>query len=129
MIDSLQNIQDLSDENPISYNSHRLCSVTYITWLKCTVRSNIFSSLFFVIDQQIWQKQVNRLHLNRFEASLWAKKAALSFFFFLSVAWTTVVQLLVFVLLQCSSGVVRHPGDLRVLDATRSCRVLIFASS
>ena len=34
-----------------------------------------------------------------------------------------------FLLLQCSSGVVRHPGDLRVSVATRSCRVLIFASS
>ena len=34
-----------------------------------------------------------------------------------------------FLLLQCSSDVVRHPGDLRVSVATRSCRVLIFASS
>ena len=34
-----------------------------------------------------------------------------------------------FRLLQCSSGVVRHPGDLRVSVATRSCRVLIIASS
>ena len=34
-----------------------------------------------------------------------------------------------FLLLQCSSGVVQHPGDLRVSVATRSCRVLIFASS
>ena len=34
-----------------------------------------------------------------------------------------------FLLFQCSSGVVRHPGDLRVSVATRSCRVLIFASS
>ena len=34
-----------------------------------------------------------------------------------------------FLLLQCSSGVVRHPGNLRVSVATRSCRVLIFASS
>ena len=95
MIDSLQNIQDLSDQNPLTYNSYRLCSVTYITWLKCTVRSSLSFFFFFAIDQQLWQKQVNRLHLNRFEASLWAEKAALSFFFFffffLSVAWTTVV--------------------------------------
>ena len=34
-----------------------------------------------------------------------------------------------FLLLQCSSGVVRHTGDLRVSVATRSCRVFIFASS
>ena len=34
-----------------------------------------------------------------------------------------------FLLLQCSSDVVRHPRDLRVSVATRSCRVLIFASS
>ena len=34
-----------------------------------------------------------------------------------------------FLLLQCSSGVVRHPRDLQVSVATRSCRVLIFASS
>ena len=34
-----------------------------------------------------------------------------------------------FLLLQYSSGVVRHPGDLRVSVAARSCRVLIFASS
>ena len=34
-----------------------------------------------------------------------------------------------FRLLQCSSGVVRHPRDLQVSVATRSCRVLIFASS
>ena len=34
-----------------------------------------------------------------------------------------------FLLLQCSSGVVRHPGDFRVSVTTRSCRVLIFASS
>ena len=34
-----------------------------------------------------------------------------------------------FLLLQCSSAVVRHPGDLRVSVATRFCRVLIFASS
>ena len=34
-----------------------------------------------------------------------------------------------FLLLQCSSGVVLHPGDLRVSVPTRSCRVLIFASS
>ena len=34
-----------------------------------------------------------------------------------------------FLLLQCSSGVVRHPMDLQVSVATRSCRVLIFASS
>ena len=34
-----------------------------------------------------------------------------------------------FVLLQCSSAVVRHPRDLQVSVATRSCRVLIFASS
>ena len=34
-----------------------------------------------------------------------------------------------FLLLQCSSGVVRHPSDLQVSVATRSCRVLIFASS
>ena len=32
-------------------------------------------------------------------------------------------------LLQCSSGVVRHPRDLQVSLATRFCRVLIFASS
>ena len=49
---------------------------------------------------------------------------------FLSVAWPTGVQLLVcFLLLQCSSGVVRHPKDLQVSVATRFCRVLIFASS
>ena len=35
----------------------------------------------------------------------------------------------VFLLLQCSSGVVRHPRDLQVSVATRLCRVLIFASS
>ena len=35
-----------------------------------------------------------------------------------------------FLLLQCSSGVVRHPRDLKVSVATRCfCRVLIFASS
>ena len=34
-----------------------------------------------------------------------------------------------FLWLQCSSDVVRHPGDLWVSVATRSCRVLIFASS
>ena len=34
-----------------------------------------------------------------------------------------------FPLLQCSSGVVRYPRDLQVSVATRSCRVLIFASS
>ena len=34
-----------------------------------------------------------------------------------------------FLLLQYSSGVVRHPRDLQVSVATRFCRVLIFASS
>ena len=34
-----------------------------------------------------------------------------------------------FLLLQCSSGVVRHPRDLEVSVATHFCRVLIFASS
>ena len=34
-----------------------------------------------------------------------------------------------FLLLQCSSGVVRHPRDLKVSVATHFCRVLIFASS
>ena len=34
-----------------------------------------------------------------------------------------------FLLLQRSSGVVRHPRDLQVSVATRFCRVLIFASS
>ena len=34
-----------------------------------------------------------------------------------------------FLLLQCSSGVVRHPRALQVSVATRFCRVLIFASS
>ena len=35
-----------------------------------------------------------------------------------------------FLLLQCSSGVVRHPRDLEVSVATRCfCRVLIFVSS
>ena len=34
-----------------------------------------------------------------------------------------------FLLLQCSSGVVRHPRDLQVSVATRFCRVLIFVSS
>ena len=34
-----------------------------------------------------------------------------------------------FLLLQCSSGVVRHPRDLQVSVAIRFCRVLIFASS
>ena len=34
-----------------------------------------------------------------------------------------------FLLLQCSSGVVRHPGGLQVSVATHFCRVLIFASS
>ena len=34
-----------------------------------------------------------------------------------------------FLLLQCSSGVVRHPRDLQVSVAIRSCQVLIFASS
>ena len=34
-----------------------------------------------------------------------------------------------FLLLQCSSGVVRHPRGLQVSVATRFCRVLIFASS
>ena len=34
-----------------------------------------------------------------------------------------------FLLLQCSSGVVRHPRDLQVSVAARFCRVLIFASS
>ena len=33
-----------------------------------------------------------------------------------------------FLLLQCSSGVVRYPRDLQVSVATRSCRVLILAS-
>ena len=34
-----------------------------------------------------------------------------------------------FLLLQCSSGVVRHYRDLQVSVATRFCRVIIFASS
>ena len=34
-----------------------------------------------------------------------------------------------FLLLQCSSGVVRHPRDLQVSVTTRFFRVLIFASS
>ena len=34
-----------------------------------------------------------------------------------------------FLLLQCSSGVVRHPRDPQVSVATRFCGVLIFASS
>ena len=34
-----------------------------------------------------------------------------------------------FLLLHCSSSVVRHPRDLQVSVATRFCRVLIFASS
>ena len=34
-----------------------------------------------------------------------------------------------FLLLLCSSGVVRHPRDLQVSVATHFCRVLIFASS
>ena len=34
-----------------------------------------------------------------------------------------------FLLLQCSSGIVRHPRDLQVSVATHFCRVLIFASS
>ena len=34
-----------------------------------------------------------------------------------------------FLLLQCFSGVFRHPRDLQVWVATRFCRVLIFASS
>ena len=34
-----------------------------------------------------------------------------------------------FLLLRCSSGVVRHPRGLRVSVAARFCRVLIFASS
>ena len=34
-----------------------------------------------------------------------------------------------FLLLQCSSGVVRHPRDLQVSVATHFCRVLSFASS
>ena len=34
-----------------------------------------------------------------------------------------------FLLIQCSSGVVRHPRDIQVWVATRFCRVLIFASS
>ena len=34
-----------------------------------------------------------------------------------------------FLLLQCSGGVVRRPGDLRVSVAAHFCRVLIFASS
>ena len=34
-----------------------------------------------------------------------------------------------FLLLQCSSGVVRHPRDLQVSVATHFCRVLIFVSS
>ena len=34
-----------------------------------------------------------------------------------------------FLLLQCSSGVVRHPRDLQVSVATHFCQVLIFASS
>ena len=34
-----------------------------------------------------------------------------------------------FLLLQCSSGVVRHPRDLPVSVASRFCRILIFVSS
>ena len=34
-----------------------------------------------------------------------------------------------FLLLQYSSGIVRYPRDLQVSVATRSCRVLVFASS
>ena len=34
-----------------------------------------------------------------------------------------------FLLLQCSSGIVRHPRDLQESVAARFCRVLIFASS
>ena len=34
-----------------------------------------------------------------------------------------------FLLLQCSSSVVRHPRDLQVSVAARFCRVLIFVSS
>ena len=50
-----------------------------------------------------------------------------SFFVCCLAHWGSTVG---FLLLQCSSGVVRHPRDLQVSVATRFfCRVLIFVSS
>ena len=49
-----------------------------------------------------------------------------SFFVCCLAHWGSTVG---FLLLQCSSGVVRYPRDLQVSVATRFCRVLIFASS
>ena len=53
-------------------------------------------------------------------------------FYFMSVCKDININFchLYILLLQCSSGVARHPGDLRVSVATRCfCRVLIFVSS
>ena len=45
---------------------------------------------------------------------------------FVGFCWGSTVG---FLLLHCSSGVVRHPRDLQVSVATRFCWVLLFASS
>ena len=66
----------------------------------------------------------NCTQVSQCQTQLWPRHKAI-FVYCLAHRGSTVG----FLLLQCSSGVVRHPMDLQVSVATRFCRVLIFASS
>ena len=51
------------------------CYVHYMP--ECTLSSNIL----FVIDQPVWQKQLNQMYLNMFKTSFGAAKTALKCLF------------------------------------------------
>ena len=78
-----------------------------------------FFFFFFILPPSL----IARRWVGR-QTQLWPRHKAI-FVYCLAHRGSTVG----FLLLQCSSGVVRHPMDLQVSVATRFCRVLIFASS
>ena len=94
----------------IAETQYETVSNTNCTWICPKCEFSNFSDSFF-------GEQVNLETENRFVRSF--------FVCCLAHRGSTVG----FLLLQCSSGVVRHPRDLQVSVATRFCRVLIFASS
>ena len=104
------------EDNPFT----RLCHVIGAVW--CIPDHRVWSGLCCNPDHEVWPMLCSGPDIKLFILVGLGR----SFFVCCLAQRGSTVG---FLLLQCSSGVVRHLGDLRVSVATRSCRVLIFASS
>ena len=109
----------------------------------CKIRDFICTSLCSAETESLVQYDFCRTKTSANKIKYFTKHCRMTFFIIYSEAIKSIQVLpgaflsclahrgstVGFLLLQCSSGVVRHPRDLQVSVAVRFCRVLIFASS